>query len=125
MELKIVDIFTKSDERGSLSELKDSVPFQIKKVLYLYDLKSEQKRGGHGHKKLIQFLVCLQGTCEVYVNDGKEEKSILLDSPSKGLVLPPQYWHEMIFSQGAILLALGSMPHDPDDYWYEKPVIGK
>lgn len=118
---KIINIFTKSDNRGSLSELKDSVPFSVNKVLYIYGVSSKEERGGHSHKKLIQFLICLKGECEVFLTDGVEELTYILDSPSKGLLLPPQYWHTMKFSDDAILLSLGSHPYDPDDYIYERP----
>ena len=115
----IIELFSKSDARGSLIDIKDSIPFEIKKVLFIYDVS--EKRGGHAHKKTIQALVCLNGSCEIFVDNGGKEETFILDSPSKCLILNPEDWHTMDkFSNDAKLVVLASMPYDPDDYIYEK-----
>jgi len=116
----IIELSFKSDSRGSLVDIRNSLPFDIKKVLFIYDV--HEKRGGHKHKETIQGLICLNGSCEIFTDNGKEEKTFVLDSPDKCLILNPEDWHTMDkFSEGAILIVLASMPYNPDDYIYEKP----
>ena len=80
-----------------------------------------QKRGGHRHKKTIQALICLDGSCEVYVNDGQKKEIFLLDSPSKCLLLKPEDWHTMDkFTKGSTLLVFASEFYNKDDYISEE-----
>ena len=86
-------------------------------MYYIYGVPPGSVRGGHRHDKTIHALVCLKGSVEVYVNDGVTEATFLLDSPEKGLYLPPEDWHSMHnFSDDAVLLALASEYYDPDEY---------
>ena len=103
------------DDRGSLTVVEKILPFEIKRFYYIYNVSS--KRGGHRHHKTIQALISLNGSCEVYVNNGKEEQTFLLDSPDKSLILEPQDWHTMDkFSKDTILLVLASEYYDINDY---------
>ena len=80
-----------------------------------------QKRGGHRHQKTIQALVCLGGSCEVYINDGLKKETFLLDSPSKCLLLEPEDWHTMDkFTKGSTLLVFASEFYNKDDYVSEE-----
>jgi len=106
---------TFSDTRGNLTVVEKLLPFEIKRFYSIYD--TTDKRGGHRHKKTIQALICLGGSCEIYVNDGEKEETILLDSPSKCLILDPKDWHTMDkFTQGSTLLVFSSEYYDKDDY---------
>jgi dTDP-4-dehydrorhamnose 3,5-epimerase-like enzyme len=111
----IIELPTFEDDRGNLTVVEKNLPFEIKRFYYIYDVTS--KRGGHRHKKTIQALICLGGSCEIYVHDGEKEETILLDSPSKCLILDPKDWHTMDnFSKGSTLLVFSSEFYDKDDY---------
>ncbi|QKF66482.1 WxcM-like domain-containing protein [Arcobacter venerupis] len=112
---RIINLQKFSDERGSLTVVEKILPFEIKRFYYIYDVTS--KRGGHRHKKTIQALMSLGGSCEVYVNNGQKEEIFLLDSPTKCLILEPEDWHTMDkFSEGSTLLVFSSEFYDKDDY---------
>ncbi len=76
-----IDLPTFWDERGSLTVIEKLLPFDIKRFYYIYDVTN--KRGGHRHKKTIQALICLGGSCEIYLNDGIKEEIVILDVPNK------------------------------------------
>lgn len=115
----IINLPTFSDDRGHLTVVEKLLPFEIKRFYYIYGVN--EKRGGHRHKKTIQALISLGGSCEIYVNDGNKEKTILLDSPDKCLVLDPKDWHTMDkFSIGSTLLVFSSEYYDLEDYVDEK-----
>jgi len=112
---KLITLPTFKDERGSLTVVEKLLPFEIKRFYYIYDTTT--KRGGHRHKKTIQALICLGGSCEIYINNGNKKEIILLDSPDKCLILDPKDWHTMDnFSSGAILLVFASEHYDISDY---------
>jgi len=115
----IIELPTFTDDRGSLTVVEQLIPFEIKRFYYIYN--ATIKRGGHRHKKTIQALITLGGSCEIYVNDGKKENTFLLDSPSKCLILNPNDWHTMDkFSKGSTLLVFSSELYDQNDYIDEK-----
>ena len=110
-----IDLPTFEDERGNLTVVEKVLPFDIKRFYYIYDVSGE--RGGHRHKKTIQALISLNGSCEIYVNDGINKETFLLDSPSKCLILNPKDWHTMDrFSNNSTLLVFSSEFYDKDDY---------
>ena len=115
----IIDLPTFEDERGSLTVVEKLLPFDIKRFYYIYNVTDQ--RGGHRHKKTIQALICLNGSCEIYINNGKKEDYFLLNEPNKCLILDPKDWHTMDkFSNGAILLVFASEYYDKDDYIEEE-----
>ena len=120
-DVKIIDIpkIIDSQGRGKLSVIeKDIIPFDIKRVYYLYDVPSDAYRGGHAHKNLIQFMIPLSGSFEVLVDDGNSKKKIMLNKPNKGLLIPVGIWREMDnFSSGAICMVLASDYFDEEDYF--------
>ena len=118
MEIKIVNIPKIEDPRGNLSVIeKEVVPFEIKRVYYLYDVPAGAERGGHAHKKLQQFLVALSGSFDVILNDGKEEKIVTLNKPFEGLLITNGIWRELKnFSSGAVCLVLASTVYEEADY---------
>ncbi len=106
------------DGRGNLSVIeKDIIPYEIKRVYYLYDVPSDSIRGGHAHKELKQFLIALSGSFDVVLDDGKERIVITLNRPYKGLLIPNGLWRELEnFSAGAVCLSLVSETYDEADY---------
>ena len=116
-EIKSLKTFT--DSRGNLTVIEKIIPFDIKRIYYIYGV-DDSKRGGHRHKKAVQAAVCLRGRCEVYCDDGVNQKTFRLDSPDKCLLLMPQDWHEMLnFSEDAILMVLASEYFDENDYIFD------
>ncbi len=105
--------------RGKLSVIEKSIiPFEIKRVYYLYDVPSDAYRGGHAHKNLNQFMIALSGSFEVKIDDGSNHKKIMLNKPNQGLLIPSGIWREMDnFSAGAVCLVLASEFFDESDYF--------
>ncbi len=106
------------DRRGNLSVIEgDIVPFDIKRVYYLYDIPAGAERGGHSHIEQLEFLIALSGSFEVIVNDGKEEKTFMLNRPDRGLLIPTGIWRELKdFSSGAVCLVIASDVFNEEDY---------
>ncbi|WP_251500382.1 sugar 3,4-ketoisomerase [Otoolea muris] len=107
------------DERGmlvALEECKD-IPFEIKRVYYLYDTKKEVRRGFHAHRSLEQILICIHGSCRVLLDNGAEKKTVSLEKPYEGLYIANDIWREMYdFSPDAVLLVLASDFYREEDY---------
>lgn len=118
MNIRIINIPKIEDPRGNLSVIEKSVvPFEIKRVYYLYDVPTGAERGGHAHKKLQQFLIALSGSFDVVLNDGKEEKVISLNKPFEGLLIGNGIWRELKnFSSGSVCLVVASDVFKEEDY---------
>ena len=117
-QCRVLDIQKIEDKRGNLSVVeKDSIPFQIKRVYYLYDVPSNAYRGGHAHKEQQEFLIALSGSFEVIVDDGEVKQHIMLNKPYKGLLIPSGIWRELEnFSSGSVCLVLASDVYLESDY---------
>lgn len=116
----ILTIPTLSDSRGTLSVIEKILPFEIKRVFYIYNVTSP--RGGHAHHKTQLAMICLGGECQIEVNTYGQKSSYHLHSPSECLLLEPHEWHTMhSFSPNATLLVLASEYYDALDYIYEEP----
>lgn len=116
---KTYNLVQLGDERGSLIALDklSGLPFDIKRVYYVFNTKSGVARGFHAHKKLHQMAVCLTGSCRMVLDDGVSRESVIMNSGSVGIDLPPMVWHEMHdFSADCILLVVASDYYDEDDY---------
>jgi hypothetical protein len=110
---------THSDKRGNLTVIEKEIPFEIKRLFYIYGV-DESKRGGHRHKTTVQAAICIHGSCKVSNNDGKERQEFILDHPSTCLILEAKDFHVMhSFSPDAVLLVLASTHFDPADYIWE------
>lgn len=107
------------DRKGHITAVnnKEEVPFQIKRVFYLYDIPGGISRGAHAHKNCHQFLVSVSGAFEVLLDDGSVQRQVMLNRPNIGLHIPPGIWaSEINFSSGAICLVLTSDLFDESDY---------
>ncbi len=114
-------IFTHLDtfhsETGNLTVFEKLMPGGIKRVFYIYGAHETSRRGGHRHHKTWNALICIHGSCDVYVNDGETEKTFKLQQPDECLILAPADWHIMeSFSSDCILLVLANEYYNPEDY---------
>jgi dTDP-4-dehydrorhamnose 3,5-epimerase-like enzyme len=110
---------------GNLTSITNSkeVPFDIKRIYYLYDVPGGNSRGGHAHKDLYQIMIALSGSFTVTLDDGNLKRSFLLNQPYQGLLIPPGLWRDLDnFSSGSICMVLASELYDENDYFreYEK-----
>ena len=115
---KIVFIPKIVDPRGNLSVIEnDVIPFDIKRVYYLYDVPSGAERGGHSHREQYEFLVALSGSFDVILNDGNHQKTVTLNKPFEGLLITNGIWRELKnFSSGAVCLVIASDVFLEEDY---------
>lgn len=107
------------DERGQLIAIEEQkdLPFDIKRVYYIYDTLPGVRRGFHAHKKLEQILLCVHGSCKIHLDNGFDTAEVTLDKPYEGLYISNDMWREMYdFSEGAVLLVLASEYYDESDY---------
>ena len=119
MDYKILNFDTKNDNRGSLIALENlkEIPFEIQRIYYIYDTNPDFPRGAHAHKELEQVLIMMDGSCEIVLNDGRNNKSIILNRPDIGLFIGKNMWREMRnFSYGAKLLVLASDFYNENEY---------
>ena len=115
----LIDLKTFTDKRGNLTVIEKSIPFDIKRIFYIYGVDSSV-RGNHRHHKTIQAAICLTGSCVISNDNGSEVEEFILDSPDKCLILYPEDYHWMHnFTSDSILLVLASEYFDPQDYIYE------
>ena len=114
----ILDITKVHDTRGNLSVIQgNAIPFDIKRVYYLYDIPSGGRRGGHSHKNQQELLVALSGSFDVILNDGDEQKTVTLNKPNVGLLIVNGIWRELEnFSSGSVCLVLASDVFEEEDY---------
>ena len=115
---KLLSLPKIEDHRGNLSVIeKDTIPFEIKRVYYLYDVPSGAERGGHAHKEQNEVLIALSGSFDVVLNDGKTQKTVTLNKPNQGLLIGTEIWRELKnFSSGSVCLVIASDVFDEDDY---------
>lgn len=116
---KMYDFKKHSDNYGNLVpiEANKDIPFDVKRVYYIYEVKENIRRGFHSHKDLHQMLICVNGSVKILVKNPNEEEVIELNDASKGLYIGPMIWREMYdFSDGAVLLVLASEYYTEDDY---------
>ena len=119
-DCKVIELGKYYRTNGNLTAVEganNQIGFDIKRVYYIYDVPATSDRGGHAHKELMQLIVAVSGSFDVLVDDGKKFKTITLNRPNLGLLLPPGIWREIKnFSSGAVTLVLASAPYDEGDY---------
>lgn len=101
----------------TIAESKNDVPFDIKRVYTITNVPTEEKRGFHAHSRLHQILICLSGSLKIFLDNGNETKTILLDKPYEGLYIGPMIWREMYdFESNTALMVLASDYYNEDEY---------
>ena len=118
-DCRIVDLPRINRPEGSLTpvEAGRTVPFDIARIYYIYDVVQGSSRGGHAHVALHQLIVAAMSRFAVVVDDGRSRRHIELDRADQGLYVPPMIWRELIsFSSGAVCIVLASLPYDEADY---------
>ena len=118
MEVQWIDVPNIKDPMGNLAVLENSnLPFEIKRVFYLYDVPSGSHRGGHALKTTIQLLIPICGSFELNLKTRYEEISFQVNNPTKGVLISPMTWREMLnFSGGAVCLVLASEEYSEENY---------
>ncbi|WP_434610358.1 WxcM-like domain-containing protein [Pseudomonas sp. D2-30] len=117
--IKWIDFQILGDDRGSLVSIEQGkfVPFDIKRVYYIYHTAKGVSRGYHAHKQLQQVAICIAGRCRMILDDGASREEVWLDCPTKGILIEGNIWREMHdFSEQCVLLVLASEPYDESDY---------
>jgi dTDP-4-dehydrorhamnose 3,5-epimerase-like enzyme len=117
--VQVLDAPIVADLRGSLvaHELADLLPFTPARSFVVFDVPSQHVRGEHAHRQCWQFLTCVHGQVTVHVDDGERRAEVVLDTPGRGVVVPPMVWASQFgYSPDAVLVVLASLPYDPTDY---------
>jgi len=119
MNIELIPLQNHCDNRGALVALEHdaNIPFEIKRVYYIFKTLPDVIRGYHAHKKLKQLAIAVNGSCNFTLDDGKERVTILLDNPAQGLYIDSCIWREMSnFSEDCVLLVLADNIYDESDY---------
>ena len=118
-DCSVIELEKRHNRAGNITVVENctNIPFDIKRVFYLYDIPGGEDRGAHAHKECHQFLVAASGSFEIELNDGTNKRTVLLNRPYFGLHIPPGIWAaEKGFSSGAICMVLASHKYDENDY---------
>lgn len=119
VDYRIIDFGVHGDHDGKLVALEknEEIPFEIKRVYYIYDTQSDVIRGKHAHKNLQQVIICVKGCCDFIIDDGSSREKIHLDDPTQGLHIKNNIWREFTnFSNDCVVMVLASEHYDPNDY---------
>ncbi|MDL5167690.1 FdtA/QdtA family cupin domain-containing protein [Proteus faecis] len=117
--IKIINFKILGDNRGSLISLEKNIdiPFEIKRIYYIFDTKNNVSRGYHAHKKLEQIIICVKGSCKFILDNGFQKEEVTLNTPDIGLHIKNNIWREMHdFSQDCVLIVIASEHYDESDY---------
>jgi dTDP-4-dehydrorhamnose 3,5-epimerase-like enzyme len=118
-ECRIIDLPKVVDRRGNLTFVEENrqIPFEIKRVYYLYDVPGGEERGGHAHKRLQQFIIAASGSFDVILDNGSVQMRYHMNRSYYGLYIPTMIWRELDnFSSGSVCLVLASELYDEEDY---------
>ena len=119
-DIKIIEIPTIKDDRGDLSFIENDsfLPFSLKRIFYIHAIPKDAERGGHAHKRLQEFIICLKGSFDLHLDDGTNKKILSLNSASSGVYTPSMIWRDMKnFSEGCICIVIASELYDEEDYY--------
>jgi dTDP-4-dehydrorhamnose 3,5-epimerase-like enzyme len=117
--INLIDFKSLGDDRGQLFSLEGNknIPFDIKRIYYMYGMQSDVPRGFHAHKELQQVAICIKGSCKLVMDDGTTKEEVVIDTPNTGIVIDKLIWHEMHdFSENCILMVIASDLYDESDY---------
>lgn len=117
--VKRLDLPYMGDGRGGLVAVEglSDVPFEIRRVYYIFKTEPGVSRGFHAHKELKQLMVCVSGQCDILLDDGKSKESVTLNSPKNGIIVESMVWRELHnFSDDCVLLVMASDPYSESDY---------
>jgi len=115
----LIDLSKIENRSGNITVIENNldIPFEVKRIFYLYDIPGGKSRGAHAHKELMQLVVAASGSFEIELNDGVNSMTYMLRQPDQGLLIPSGLWRDLRkFSGGGICLVLASMPYIEDDY---------
>ena len=118
-DCSLIELPKVENRSGNLTSIQNSIeiPFDIKRIFYLYDIPGGKDRGAHAHLECHQFLIAGSGSFDVLLDDGESKKKVTLNQPYKGLHIPPGIWaSEVNFSSGSVCLVLASHKYDEEDY---------
>jgi hypothetical protein len=108
----------------TIVEGQKNIPFDVRRIYYLYDIPGGEDRGGHAHKELYQLIIAASGSFNVLLDDGENKKIVTLNRPDYGLMVVPGIWRELFeFSSGAICLVLASNKYDNNDYIHDYDIF--
>ncbi|BCU54945.1 sugar 3,4-ketoisomerase [Enterobacter kobei] len=119
MKIDFIPLQVHGDERGALVSLEreNNIPFDIRRVYYIFDTKVGVTRGFHAHRKLKQVAIAVKGSCRFILDDGIERVSVILDDPAQGLFINSFIWREMTdFSEDCVLMVIADMEYEESDY---------
>lgn len=119
IKVKLIPLQTHGDDRGSLVALEEgyNIPFQIKRVYYIFNTKKGVIRGFHAHKNLKQVAIAVRGSCKFKLDNGTDSVEVLLNDPAQGLLIESFIWREMYdFSEDCVLMVLADSHYDENDY---------
>lgn len=119
-DCKIIELNKITDARGNLTFIEENrhVPFEIKRVYYIYDVPAGSSRAGHAHKELFQLMLPIAGSFDIHLDDGFEKRSVHMNRPYLGLLVTPMIWRVIDnFSSGAVCVVLTSALFDEQDYY--------
>ena len=118
-DVRVINLPIVSFRAGNISPIENmkEIPFETKRVFYLYDIPGGESRGAHAHIECWQFLIAASGSFQILADDGREKKTFFLNRPNQGLLIPPGIWaSEHDFSSGAVCLVLASHSYQAEDY---------
>jgi hypothetical protein len=119
-DCKMLDLPKIADPRGNLTFIEGNrhIPFDIKRIYYLYDVPGGSTRGGHAHRRLEQFFIAMSGSFDIVIDDGTERRTVSLNRSYYGLHVPRMLWREIVnFSSGSVCCVLASETYDEADYY--------
>jgi dTDP-4-dehydrorhamnose 3,5-epimerase-like enzyme len=119
MKIDFIPLQVHGDERGALISLEReiNIPFDIRRVYYIFDTKSGVTRGFHAHRRLKQVAIAVKGSCRFILDDGSERVSVILDNPAQGLLIDSFIWREMTdFTEDCVLMVIADMEYEESDY---------
>ena len=118
-DCSLIELSKHHSDVGNLTVVENSktIPFDVKRTYYLYDVPGGESRGGHAHKKLQQLITAASGSFSVVLDDGEVKRTVTLNHPYEGLLVVPGIWRDLVdFSSGSVLLCLASERYDENDY---------